>query len=187
MHSSTLSVVLMTGLFAFLTAAAPAQDGSQLQARDQKNVNGMVVTIDDLGSGDDRVKREENVTRDGITFTTSDLTDEELSPRSEVAKRNSDYVSSCGPKSGWIPIADHYDQSGTKWWGYSSAVDAFCTRVSSDFDGNPIVVAPKKKLSATVRFENESDQTGTRVGLKNEVPGHIECKRSSSIGSLPVR
>ena len=141
-------------------------------------MDGMSVVTEDLTPRDynDQVKRDETKTVDGMTITISDLSPDEKSPTGKLAKRDSDYVSSCGPKSGWIPIDDHYDKSGTKWWGWSSAVDAFCTRVSQDFDGNPIVVAPGKKLSATVRYSQESDQTGTRVALKNEVPGHIECK-----------
>lgn len=66
----------------------------------------------------------------------------------------------------------------TRWLisrGYESAVDAFCSSVSKDRNGNPFIIAPGKMLSATRGWQNEKDKTGRQVALKNDVKGHIEC------------
>jgi hypothetical protein len=102
-----------------------------------------------------------------------------------LTKRGADKISSCGPKSGWIPVEDRGEYMYQAMWGYRSAVSAFCSRVSNamNVDGSfgPLVVAAQSRISVTIRWQDDSqnvkdDLRGNRVGLKGEQPGHVECK-----------
>jgi hypothetical protein len=125
--------------------------------------------------------------RDGTIVTVSDAyANDTLAARMEkMQKREADKISSCGPKSGWMPIEDHGMHLDQMMWGYRSAVANFCNRVGhgSNDDGSdsPLVVAAGHSNSVTVKWQNDAkdvrdDFRGNRVGLKNNVPGHVECK-----------
>ncbi|ESZ91222.1 hypothetical protein SBOR_8396 [Sclerotinia borealis F-4128] len=160
-------------------------DSGNDQKRDTyKTHDGLSVTIEDDTSSDQKrdtlINAQILTTRDNLTVTISDINSDippEISRKgvgsSLLDKRNSDYVSSCG--SEWTPISDHYDSHYALYWGYSSAVTAFCFSISADQDGNPFTIGPGKKLSLTRTYQFEAGPDhGARIGLKNEVPGHIE-------------
>jgi hypothetical protein len=121
---------------------------------------------------------------DGSIATVSDAyADDSLA--SQMEKRGADKISSCGPRSGWTPIEDHGMHLDQMMWGYRSAVTAFCSRVAhgtnNDGTDSPLIVAAGTRISVTVKWQNDGrdvkdDLRGPRVGLKNDVPGHIECK-----------
>jgi hypothetical protein len=93
-----------------------------------------------------------------------------------ISKRNSDYVSSCG--SEWVPVNDF--SNNRYWLGYNSAVDAFCTHITTDYDGEAAVIGPKAYAGTTIRTNDLGDQIGLSGGKnptdKNTqiLPGHIE-------------
>ncbi|KAI1878932.1 hypothetical protein JX265_003109 [Neoarthrinium moseri] len=94
----------------------------------------------------------------------------------DILKRNNDYVSSCG--SEWVSVGDFVN--GRYWLGYSSAVDAFCTHITTDYDGEAAVIGPKAYAGTTIRTNDLGDQIGLSGGKnptdKNTqvLPGHIE-------------
>ncbi|KAA8563908.1 hypothetical protein EYC84_011917 [Monilinia fructicola] len=160
-------------------------DNSNDQRRDNYQTHdGLTITIEDETINDQKRDALPNIqtltTRDNLTVTISDIDSDDSSETSRrgvgssiLDKRNSDYVSSCG--SQWTPIADHYDSNNVMYWGYTSAVNAFCFSISADQDGNPFTIGPGKKLSLTRTYQFEAGPDhGARIGLKNEVPGHIE-------------
>ncbi|KAK9414180.1 hypothetical protein SUNI508_02279 [Seiridium unicorne] len=107
-----------------------------------------------------------------------DANGNKVSKRDEdsLFKRNSDYVSSCG--SEWVSIADF--TNSRYWLGYNSAVDAFCTHITTDYDGEAAVVGPKAYAGTTIRTNDIGDQIGLSGGNKPTdsktqiLPGHIE-------------
>ncbi|KAH8665176.1 hypothetical protein BGZ60DRAFT_516433 [Tricladium varicosporioides] len=192
MHSSY--ILLLASAVSVL--AAPQSAASQLQARKQyKSKDGMVININDAPAGSEKRDVKTYTTKSGMTITISDApagsekrdeVEEEFEEPEEdsvIEKRASDYISSCGPKSGWTPIADvqgpstgiwPFQKEGPWYWGYQSAVHGFCNGVAADFDGNPFTIAPGKILSTTRRWQYELEQNGRRIGLKGFVAGHIE-------------
>lgn len=76
-----------------------------------------------------------------------------------LAKRNSDYVSTCG--SEWLPI-NNFRSNSRSYIGYEAAVNAFCQHITTDFDGRATVVgmhAPysQAKDQVTLVFSTHGD------------------------------
>lgn len=179
-----------TGLAIFPVTGTPIE----IANRDITLADGTILTIGTDGPISDKRDFEEPkvniprtvVTSDGMVVTISDTLIENslIEERDSLQKRNTDYVSSCGPISGWIPIQDHASANGILWWGFNSTINAFCNSMAYDQDGNPIIVPAGKYASTVRRFELESSQSGSRVALKNEVPGHITCKLASILVTI---
>ncbi|CAG8958680.1 hypothetical protein HYFRA_00011522 [Hymenoscyphus fraxineus] len=179
MHSSILLLLASTAS----VLAAPRPSG-ELESRKQfKGKDGMVVNIDDAAPGKTEKRNSQTFkSKGGFTVTISDATSGS-DKRDTIEARSSDYVSSCGGTSGWIPIADSqspstgiwpFQKEGTWYWGYQNTVTGFCNGVAADYDGNPFNIAPGKILSSTRKWQFELEGNGRRVGLKNFVAGHIE-------------
>ncbi|KAI1772034.1 hypothetical protein F4818DRAFT_444661 [Hypoxylon cercidicola] len=94
----------------------------------------------------------------------------------DIVQRNSDYVTSCGKE--WVPV-DDFTRS-RYWLGYDSAVDAFCTHITTDYDGQAAVIGPKAYTGTTIRTNDIGDQIGLDGGKNPSdksatiTPGHIE-------------
>ncbi|GME23402.1 hypothetical protein EV356DRAFT_565271 [Neofusicoccum parvum] len=206
MQTKTLNLIL--AFSSAFCAAAPANpstsDGLVARGDLYTTKSGITVGTDD-GEVIDTKKAKRNVlytTNSGITVGT--LSDDEINndlvrredwndadapevdmyddePLSSQSKRadKTDYVSSCGPKSGWTPI---YDPSTTTW-GYRSAAQAFCHRVYTDDYGNPLLIPSKGYASSNIVFENEYSNDGKRVTLKNGVAGYIEFEIHNKSGA----
>lgn len=210
------SIVLLSSIIV-LSTASPApkiignDDIAKRSPEEIKLKDGTVITVTDA-----KAKRspEEIKLKDGTTITVTDDAKRKRSPHdvqlrdgswlsvrdlavaekreASLSKREDDKISSCGPKSGWIPVEDHgspaISPNGLQFWGFKSAVQEYCSRISYDFNGNPVIVASGKATSYTVRWKYDDptmqdDQRDNRIGLKNEVPGHIECKFSLVMSS----
>lgn len=177
---------LLPVFLAALAIASPTpQDTKTIKLADGTTMT-VSPSVDDKRSLDQR-----DIIRlaDGTTMTVSPAVDDK---RSLNEKRGDDKISSCGPKSGWTPVEDHGLHLDLVMWGYRSAVQAFCSRaafaLNPDGTATPVVVAAGTRISYTVRWENDKEgladnERGHRVGLKNDVPGHIECKTFES-GSI---
>ncbi|KAF2827116.1 hypothetical protein CC86DRAFT_382144 [Ophiobolus disseminans] len=113
---------------------------------------------------------------DGSYLTESAASSSPLSRRKEADK-----ISSCGPKSGWMPVADHDMHLDVQMWGYQSAVKEFCHRAAYGLNlegsATPVVVGAGRRIQYTIRWQNEKAMQdnirGARVGLKGAQPGHV--------------
>lgn len=92
----------------------------------------------------------------------------------DLEKRKSDYISSCG--SEWVPVND-FTSGGRKYIGYKTAVDLFCTHITSDYEGQPAVIGPKAYAGTTIYTNDAQQQIGIDNGKdpsQSVTPGHIE-------------
>ncbi|RAL63613.1 hypothetical protein DID88_003657 [Monilinia fructigena] len=164
------------GLVVFIT-----DDTGNDQKRDNYQTHdGLTITIEDDSINDQKRDAFPNIqtltTRDNMTVTISDVDSDASSKTSRrefgssiLGKRNSDYVSSCG--SEWTPIADHYDSN----YGLHKRSKCFLFLHIRRPRRKPFHYRPGKKLSLTRTYQFEAGPDhGARIGLKNEVPGHIE-------------
>lgn len=96
------------------------------------------------------------------------------SEANSLKRESANYISSCGPSSGWLPIDDN--AFGENQMGYKTAVDRFCGFVAPRDDGTALLLPPGSYIRSNVMFTNETDQSGSRVMLTSNIPGYIECK-----------
>ncbi|KAI9892541.1 MAG: hypothetical protein M1814_001230 [Vezdaea aestivalis] len=64
---------------------------------------------------------------------------------SDISKRSSNYISSCGDNWMWIN-----DGPGGTYQGYKSAVTTFCYRQTHNLDGKPLVLSHGQASSARI-------------------------------------
>lgn len=112
MHSSFL--LLLASTASVLAAPRPS---TELETRTQfKGKDGMVVNIDDAAPGKTEKRNPQTFkSKDGFTVTISDATPSSDKRDNTIEARSSDYVSSCGGTSGWIPIEDSQSPSTGIW------------------------------------------------------------------------
>ncbi|KAF2105582.1 hypothetical protein BDV96DRAFT_677394 [Lophiotrema nucula] len=149
--------------------------------------DGTILEMKDRSNKQKRSRHDIQL-RDGSWLSVRDIPTAQDETRHDLGKREDDKISSCGPRSGWIPINDHGFYNGFPMWGYNSTVSVFCQRASYDFYGNPVIVAAGLSASYTVRWSVDKlgvpdDQRDNRVGLKNDVPGHIEFQINNKRGN----
>jgi hypothetical protein len=92
---------------------------------------------------------------DGTWLRVSKVTDEELDERSDsggkgLNNRAADQISSCGPRSGWMPIKDHDYDEDQPMWGYNSTVYEFCKRASYNLGSTTHTVHSVRLQFATI-------------------------------------
>src|SRR4051794_30591748 len=118
MYSTAILISLLSAL-ATAVPAPPGQNPSEVQ-----NFKGMSVIISDVTSGNSSKRSPEIWTSKNVMIVTVYDADETAE---RLARRKENYISSCGPKSGWIPVDNQFSKSdGTEWWGYESAVKEYC-------------------------------------------------------------
>ncbi|KAI1378081.1 hypothetical protein F4677DRAFT_458787 [Hypoxylon crocopeplum] len=151
MYSKLLTLALVTPT---IVLAIPAQDveveSSHVKPRANSIFQDYGGELDDDGN---KVSK-----RDGLN----------------LEQRNSDYISSCGDE--WVPVGDFYNNR-RRYIGYETAVDLFCTHITSDFEGQPAVIGPKAYAGTTITTNDVQDQVGIDNGkdpAKSVTPGHIE-------------
>lgn len=121
------------------------------------------------------------VNADGKTFslsiTSGSLDDNDNKIPSKAKRDSPGKITSCGKN--WVPLEDFHGPDNRFFIGYKSAVDAFCTSITSDVDGQPVTVGPKAYSGSTVSQDIAGDAVGLDQGqdpATNGVPGHIECE-----------
>lgn len=147
--------------------------------------DGMVVTYGPANLDDvQRKVKRDTVTRGGMTITFGPaIEDGNVEKRSIISKLfrrdRSDYISSCGPTTGWMPRLNNSinfrDGSATQW-GYWDAANSFCSRVSMDSMANPLIIPAKRRADSAIIYEDEYAKRGARVMLNGKVPGEVQCK-----------
>lgn len=166
MHLNLLAILSIAAVS--LAAPAPEAAADTPTTWTETTPGGLTITYKDGGFTDNKKMKRETTTETtdgGMIITYTDA----KTKRNALAKRSSDYISSCGPKSGWIPI-QYFGTDAQKYLGWNDAVKLYCSGM------NGKIISAGKKASSTIRFENDAQHKGRRVTLKNYKPGHIECE-----------
>jgi len=138
-----LYLIFILSSFALLATAVPTSyhDADLVSRRSPEDIqlkDGSFITISDISDPTEKRSPENVQLQDGTSITISDDVDddsESLENRSPHLRRDNK-ITSCGPKEGWMPVADSFSSStGTQYWGYQSTVEEFCSRVSYDVNG----------------------------------------------------
>ncbi|KAF1996745.1 hypothetical protein P154DRAFT_565817 [Amniculicola lignicola CBS 123094] len=163
----------------FLTVS----DAERRSAEDVQLADGTVLEMHDISKQRKRSQNDMQL-RDGSWLSLRDIPVAQNNTRYKAEKREKDKISSCGPRSGWIPVEDHGSYNEFPIWGYRSTVKDFCFRISTDFKGNPVILGAGKRASYTIRWayeapELKNDERDQHVGLKGDVLGHIEYENVS--------
>ena len=148
----------------------------KLNAQDQKITRhdgsepGNTQTSDSKEDGSDDGTENKKYDDSSTNQKRSEDSLNELEARGDPGK-----ISSCGDN--WCPVND-FTTNGRFYVGYHSTVQAFCTHITSDYDGQPAVVGPGAYTGTTI----STTVGGASVGLdqgkdpsKYGTPGHIEC------------
>ena len=145
MHYSTIAAILLAATAAANPIASPALTES-IESR------GLTVTNKGLSpiTDGDLQERGIRVTNKGLT----PITDQDLEERDADIEKRSTGIHNCGPRTGWMVIANRGDKLGFK-----DAVTAFC----NEADG--IKVPHTYKLAAQVDgLTLTNDKAGYLVG-----------------------
>ncbi|KAI9893048.1 MAG: hypothetical protein M1814_000595 [Vezdaea aestivalis] len=124
MHYSTLALFILAPIAFAIPNPAPVLE--------------LVYTDNGITSGtsDPANDKRDLIYTDGGITTPGD---------SDLSKRRSNYVSSCGPN--WMKI---YDDPAGKWQGYASAVKTFCFRQTHNGDEKPLILSSSQASSASI-------------------------------------
>jgi hypothetical protein len=99
-------------------------------------------------------------------FEILDLGVRNITEPSPVSKRDNDFVQSCGPRSGWMPV-DDVKTGSSPGSGYKTAVAAYCYHVTHSLDNQPTVLGHGQSTSSLV-FSG--------YVLTNGKPAQVACK-----------
>jgi hypothetical protein len=152
------SQIVFSAFMASVAAAPPPKEISLRSPEELKLKDGTIMTITSASKrSPDEIKLA-----DGTTMTVSDDAHEKRAPTnvkrsdhdiqlrdgswlhirdtekdftSEPSLVRRDKISSCGPRSGWMPRNDHGEVNGVPMYGYDSVVADYCARVSYDYNG----------------------------------------------------
>lgn len=152
-------IQLKDGTFVTISAATndPTNDPTKRSPEVIQLKDGTFITVSDADNAEkrslpaeDKPKILPNVAkrgpkdiqlRDGSWLHVDALSNAEMATPRGLDKRDKDHISSCGPRSGWMPLADHGFFNGEKLWGYNSTVAEYCARISYDYNGKMMILA----------------------------------------------